>query len=124
MAARAVLETHAGDAQPSTGARAARVFTDTEDHDLVQRRLALVAGVISIILGAFWLLGIALSLVFIPDRFWDVQLSASKMAHIALVGATIGLHFSCRGRPRSRAVLSAVDLGGMFLLNAGLSFMV
>jgi serine/threonine-protein kinase len=124
-AARAVLETHVGDVRPvSSGARAARVFTDTEDHELVQRRLALVSFVISIIVVLFWVLGIFLSAFFIPTRFWEVQLSVSKLSHIAIAAVVIGDWLLCRGPPRSRFVLSVVDIGGLFLLNAGLSVMI
>jgi hypothetical protein len=124
MAARAVVETHIGNIRPaSTGARA-RVFTDTEDHEVVQRRLGIVSGVVALISLAFWVMGILLSFFFVPHRFWEIQLSPSKLSHVVLCVMTVGLWLLSRGKPRSRAVLSLVDVGGMLILNGSISFMI
>jgi serine/threonine-protein kinase len=95
---------------------AARLFTDTDDHDLVQRRLGITYGIFSLIILGFWVLVAVFIAIGMPSRFWELQLSASKLVHLAGVLVLGGAWFLCRGPARSRSVLAAIDLGGSLIL--------
>lgn len=111
---REVLHTGLLAQAPSSSGGSAQVFTDDDDHALVQRRLGLVYGLMGAIVLGFWVVGIVLLRVAIPERFWEIQLGASKVLHL-LTG--LGLLFVwaiCRGPLRPRWLLSTMDVVGMF----------
>jgi eukaryotic-like serine/threonine-protein kinase len=91
---------------------AARVFTDTEDHELIQRRLGLFYGILGMSTLAMYVAGLVFMPIFWPARFWEVHLSAGKILHLAIVVVLLGTSRACRGRLRSSFLLSIADLFG------------
>jgi eukaryotic-like serine/threonine-protein kinase len=93
-------------------ADAANVFTDTEDYTLIQRRLGITYGIYALIVAGFYLLSGVFIAFMMPSRFFELAGSTSKLTHLfgaALLGAT---YLFCRGKPRPRWMLVAVDLVG------------
>jgi len=101
----------------AAGSTLARVFTDSEDHALVQERLGLAYGLFASILGGFWLLGAAATAVLAPARFWAITLSFSKLAHLIGVFLLVATWLVCRGPLRSRSMLSVVDAVCAFVVS-------
>jgi serine/threonine-protein kinase len=95
-------------------ARPAKIFTDTEDLALVQRRLGVVYGIVTLIVLGFYVLSQSFAVVAMPERFWELTFSVSKLVHL---GGVVLLALSwalCRGKLRSRAELALIDLIGSF----------
>lgn len=97
---------------------AARVFTDTEDHALVQRRLGVVYGIIGGVVFAFWVFTLVLGAMFMGANFWQVQTSLSKIIHLTTAFALVGSWLHLRGDLRSRATIAAIDVTAAFAINA------
>lgn len=97
---------------PSSGAGAAHVFTDEEDHALVQRRLGLVYGIMGALVVAIYFVGVILIAFAFPQRFWEIHLGASKLLHLITSTGLLGVWWLCRGPLRPRWLLSTIDLVG------------
>ncbi len=97
---------------PSSGAGAAHVFTDEEDHALVQRRLGLVYGIMGALVLFFWVVGVVLVGATMPERFWAFHLSAAKILHLVTGLGLLGVWRLCLGPLRPRWLLSVMDVVG------------
>jgi serine/threonine-protein kinase len=102
----------------------ARVYTDAADHDLVQRRVALLFTVTgAVALGFFALIALYIALAF-PWSFVEVHTTPPKLLHLGSGLVFLALGAYCRRGPRSRAVIAAVDLGGTFTVSVLMSAVV
>src|SRR5687768_5249506 len=91
--------------------RGMRLFADTEDHELIQSRLGLVYGLMCLVVSGFYVLAACLIAIAVPGRFWELQLSSSKLMHLFGCFAFAGAWLYCRGKPRPPWQLAVVDLG-------------
>jgi hypothetical protein len=113
-------------AAPSSGPStpAAHVFTDEADHAIVQQRLGLLYGVLGAVLLGMFFVGVALTLVFFPEKFLELHTNLSKLAHVFAVLVMLGGALVCRGRTRPRWLLSTFDVVAMAKVGALISFVV
>jgi hypothetical protein len=88
----------------------AQVFTDDADHSFVQQRLALLYGVLGAVLLAMFVVGFVLTLVFFPEKLWELHTNFSKLAHLVAVVLLLAGARICRGPTRPRWFLSAFDV--------------
>jgi hypothetical protein len=102
----------------------AAIFTDTEDGELVQRRLALLYRIFALVVFGFFVLITAYSAIAMSSRFWELQRSPSKAAHAAGLVVLVCAWLICRGRPRSARVLAATELTAALGLTTAASFVV
>ncbi len=105
-----LLKTNLHAPAPSSGTGAAHVFTDEEDHRLVQRRLGLVYGIMGALVFGFWAVGVAVIAVALPDLFWEIHLSAWKMLHLVTGLGLLVIWRLCQGPLRPRWLLSVFDV--------------
>jgi eukaryotic-like serine/threonine-protein kinase len=126
MAAEKLLQTaiRADASLTATSTPAARVFTDTNDHELVQRRLGMVYGFVGVVSLFFWLFGVVTASIVLPERFWELHLSGGKLGHLLVSVVLISVWAICRGKPRSRWFLSAMDIAGATKVTAAASVIV
>jgi serine/threonine-protein kinase len=103
---------------------AARVFTDDDDHGLVQRRLGLLYGILGGIVLGFWAISVVIVAIMLPQRFWELHTSASKLVHLGTGIVLVLVYVVCRGKLRSRWVLSSLDLAGMFEISLSIALVV
>src|SRR5688572_3451361 len=97
---------------------AARVFTDTEDHALVQRRLGTVYGILGVAVLVMYLAGVILTIGWWPGHFWPVHLLPAKILHLLLGIVLLLVAKHCFGPLRSPLVLSVFDLVGFAMVIA------
>src|SRR6188508_2458776 len=109
---------------PSSGSAIAQVFTDETDHAFVQKRLALLYGVLGAVLLGMFFVGLALTLAFFPEKFLELHTNFSKLAHVVAVVVMLGGALVCRGRTRPRWLLSTFDLVAMAKVGALISLVV
>jgi len=102
----------------------ARVFTDTEDHTLVQRRLGLVYGLFALILGGFFTLALVVSGIVLPARFWETNVSVMRLGHLIAVAGLAAAWALCLGKPRPAWLLAAIDLVGSLAVLTMVSIMI
>src|SRR5687768_1717801 len=102
----------------------AQVFTDEDDHAFVQKRLALLYGVMGAALTGMFLVGVVLTLAFFPEKFLELHTNLSKVAHVFAIAVVVGGALLCRGRTRPRWFLSMFDLVAMAKLGALVSLVV
>jgi serine/threonine-protein kinase len=107
---------------PSSGG--AQVFTDTADHEFIQRRLALTYGIFCAIVGGFLVLSIVMTGILVPHRFWELNLSLMRVLHVTSVVMLGAAVWFCRGKLRSRSLLAAFDLFGLFEIMTLSSFII
>lgn len=98
---------------PSSAPAAAHVFTDEADHTFVQKRLALLYGVLGTVLLGMFVVGLVLAFVFFPERAWELHTNLSKLSHVLAGVGMLGGAAICRGRTRARWFLSAFDVIAM-----------
>src|SRR5688572_32291980 len=92
---------------------AARVFTDTEDHELVQRRLGLVYQLLAGSVLGMYVAGVIFVGVFWREHFWEVHLSKGKFLHLGVgIVLLVLARILRRGPLRSSTLLSLFDIVG------------
>jgi len=102
----------------------AHVFADTEDHALVQQRLGLLFGIFALVLAGFLLLA-SVSLAFLaPQRFWEINLSWTRLVHLLAVLGLGAAWAVCRGPSRPRWLLAVLDIVGSMKLMTMAALMV
>ncbi len=92
----------------------ARVFVDTDDHELVQRRLGLLYGVLGGIIATLFAVAFVAVAFVAPKRLLDVHTSLPKVVHVLSTLILFGAWWMCRGKLRSRLLLSLVDAFALF----------
>jgi eukaryotic-like serine/threonine-protein kinase len=126
---RAVLHTRGPvDRAPSDRSSSnelARVFTDEDDHSLVQNRLGMLYGVLGTISLTFYVIGIITMAIGLPKQFWTIHLSPAKVAHAVTGPTLLAVWLFCRrARLLPRWLLSSFDLVGLLMLLATVSTMI
>ncbi len=91
-------------------------FSDTGDHELVQRRLALTYRLFALILAGVFVLVTLVASSFSPQR--AVALEGPQLAYLGAVVAVTVAWLLCRGRTLPLRALSLIDGGSLFALVA------
>ena len=95
---------------------AARVFTDTEDHQIVQQRLGVVYGIVGAVVMVFWAAMLVLSAVYMRPHFAEIQISPAKLIHVITGSALLGAWAWMRKKLLARSILSTIDLAAAVML--------
>ena len=71
---REVIQTNvmAPPSVPSSASGIAQVFTDETDHAFVQKRLALLYGVLGAVVLGMFVVGFVLTFAFFPEKLWEL----------------------------------------------------
>ncbi len=112
MARKKLLHTIDSGSDGAVATPAARVFTDTEDHELVQRRLGTVYGILGTAVLVMYFAGALLTLLWWKGHFWELHLHPAKIFHLILGIILLLVAKHCFGPLRSPFMLSTFDLIG------------
>ncbi|MBS2020335.1 MAG: serine/threonine protein kinase [Deltaproteobacteria bacterium] len=101
-----------------------QVFDESDDHAFAQRRLAMTYAIFCAIVTGFLVLSVTMSAIVVPQRFWELNISAMRGLHVLAIAMLAGAVVFCRGPLRAKWMLATFDLVGLLDIMALSSTMI